>query len=501
MTGTQTDPGPRLVSLPAALGAERRRWPGSAAARLPLLGLLAAVLQGLLYLAGSTRHGWAALTAWQILWVSFLGPVGTGLLAGLLGRRETTARGGGAWWRPVAPRRAHVAGFMVLAGYALAMQVAVLLAALPFGWIDGLSFPGPVGHLLLVAAAQWVSTLALLALAHQVALRMGLLAATGLGLAWALAGTFTAETTGWWWQPWAWAVRALLPLTGTHANGIPLETGNPLATASVWPALLATTLLGAVVAGVGSHPWRRWTFARARVGRVLGRVQRPVRLPLAWRATGPAAALVVSLRGTATLPLMLGAAGTVPLGLLVWPDPGYTRQLVALLLLPVGTTLLPVLTWQANADAWRAISLHPRSPSVLAARLALINMSTVAAFACYCGSALKVAGSPWASALELAALAATTGTALILWHLWLAVRWHIGVALAAGAVGTLLALVVGGTGLSNLLWPVVPWAWAAIGAVTPTRLACCLILGTGTSVVLLLACRRAGQRAAAISLS
>ena len=88
-----------------------------------------------------------------------------------------------------------------------------------------------------------------------------------------------------------------------------------------------------------------------------------------------------------------------------------------------------------------------------------------------------------------------------MWHLWLAVRWHIGVALAAGAVGTLLALVVGGTGLSNLLWPVVPWAWAATGAATPTRLACCLILGTGASVVLLLACRRAGQRAAAINLS
>ena len=497
MSSIQTDARPAVVGVSAALGAERRRWPGSAAGRLPLLGLLAAVLQGLLYLAGSTRHGWAALTAWQILWVSFLGPVGTGLLAGLLGRRETTARGGGAWWRPVTARRAHVAGFVVLAGYALAMQVAVLLAALPFGWIDGLSFPGPVGHLLLVAAAQWVSTLTLLAVAHQVALRVGLLAATGLGLAWALAGTFTAETAGWWWQPWAWTVRALLPLTGTHANGIPLEPGASLATASVWPALLASTLLGVVVAGIGGHPWHRRNFFRARVGRAAGRVQRAIRLPLAWRTIGPTAALVVSVRGTATLPLILVAAVTVPLGLLVWPDPGYTRQLVALLLLPVGATLLPVLTWQANADAWRAISLHPRSPSVLAARLALINVSTVAAFACYCGSALKVAGFSWANTIELTALASTTGTALILWHLWLALRWHIGVALAAGAVGTLLALVVGGTGLSNLLWPVVPWAWAATGVETPTRLACCLVLGTVASVVLLQACRRAGQRAAA----
>ncbi len=199
MSSTTTRPRPSPVGMPAAVGAERRRWPGSAAARLPLLGLVAAGLQGLLYLAGSTRHGWAALTAWQILWVSFLGPIGIGLLAGLLGRRETKARGGGAWWRPVTGRRAHLAGFVVLAGYALMMQLTVLLAALPFGWVGGLSFPGPVGHLLLVAAALWVSSLVLLAVAHQVALRAGMLAATGLGLMWALAGTFTAETTGWWW--------------------------------------------------------------------------------------------------------------------------------------------------------------------------------------------------------------------------------------------------------------------------------------------------------------
>ena len=346
MSSAEAEPLPGLVGVSAAVGAERRRWAGSAAARLPLLGLTAAALQGLLYLAGSTRHGWAALTAWQILWVSFLGPVGTGLLAGLLGRRETTARGGGAWWRPVTPRRAHLAGFAVLAAYALAMQVAVLIAALPFGWVDGLSFPGPVGHLLLVAAAQWVSTLALLAVAHQVALRAGLLPATGVGLVWALAGTFTAETTGWWWQPWAWTVRALLPLTGTHANGIPLEPGSPIATAAVWPALLATLLLAAAVAALRSRPWRRTPLpTRHRLARVSERTTRPVPLPARWRSTGPTAALVVSLRGTSTLPLLLAAAGTVPLGLAVWPDPGYTRQLVALLLLPVGTTLLPVLTW------------------------------------------------------------------------------------------------------------------------------------------------------------
>ena len=400
VSSTTTPSRAPLVGVSAAVAAERRRWPGSAAARLPLLGVAAAALQGLLYLAGSTRHGWAALTAWQILWVSFLGPVGIGLLAGLLGRRETTARGGGAWWRPVTGRRAHMAGFVVLSGYALVMQLAVLLAALPFGWVGGLSFPGPVGHLLLVAAALWVSTLALLAVAHQVALRVGLLAATGLGLVWALAGTFTAETTSWWWQPWAWTVRAMLPLTGTHANGVPLEPGDPLVDASIWPALLATALLAAAVTAIGSRPWRRARLLRRSAA---GRAARPTRC-----TSGPAAPPVAGqrpdrrpcssgLRGTSVAPLLLVAAGTVPLGLWLWADPAMTAQLVALLLMPVGTTLLPVLTWQAVAPAWRALGTRPPSPAALAARLALVDASAVVVFGLWCGVLLgagRASGGP-----------------------------------------------------------------------------------------------------------
>lgn len=88
-------------------------------------------------------------------------------------------------------------------------------------------------------------------------------------------------------------------------------------------------------------------------------------------------------------------------------------------------------------------------------------------------------------------------TALTWWHLWLAVRWHIAVALAAGAVGTLLALVVGGTGLATQLWIVVPWAWAETGTASPARLVVCLGLSVGASALLFLACRPAGIRAAA----
>ena len=498
MSSTTTPSRAPLVGVSAAVAAERRRWPGSAAARLPLLGVAAAALQGLLYLAGSTRHGWAALTAWQILWVSFLGPVGIGLLAGLLGRRETTARGGGAWWRPVTGRRAHMAGFVVLSVYALVMQLAVLLAALPFGWVGGLSFPGPVGHLLLVAAALWASTLALLAVAHQVALRVGMLAAAGVGFAWALAGTFTAETTSWWWQPWAWTVRAMLPLTGTHANGVSLEPGDTLGDARIWPALVASVVLAGAVAAIGSRPGHRARPVRRSVTGYGARPTpvRPVALPRRWRVNGPTAALLVGLRGTSVAPLLLAAAATVPLGLWLWADPAVTVQLVALLLMPVGTALLPVLTWQAVAPAWRCLGTRPSAPGALAVRLALVDASAVVALSLFVGVLLGLDGFGWVRAVELTLLLAATGTALTSWHLWLAVRWHPAVALAAGAVGTLLALVIGGTGLANRLWAVVPWAWPVTGTASPARLVVCLSLSAAAGVLLILACRRAGTRAA-----
>ena len=487
------------------VSAERLRWRRSAAARLPALGLAGAAVQGLLYLAGSTRHDWAALTAWQILWVSFLGPVAIGLLAGLLGRRESRARGGGAWWRPISPRRAHVAQFVVLAGYAVALEAFVFFAAVPFGWIDGLGVPGPLGVLAAAALVQWASTLSLLALAHLAGRRFGLFAAVGLGLAWAVAGTLTAESASWWWQPWAWSVRALLPVIGTHANGIPLEPGEALLSASPWPpALLSVALAvpiavlgGGLVRGSGAGRGRSTSRTRRESSRVVSGVAAPSRVPaLPPGRGGVTLALLLSLRRTAIAPLIAVSGALVVVGLVLWPDPRETWQLTALLILPAGAALLPVLAWHATAPAWRILAARGVGARGLATRLLLLMGGVVTAFAAFSAAALLVAGLPVADAAGYGVLTAATGLLIATWHLWLTIRTGPGTALAAAAVGSMLAIVVGGTGLAGTLWPFVPWSWA-LTASTGYRMLACVPAALALSVALGAACGRAGQRAAA----
>lgn len=480
-----------LVSSGASLAAERLRWRHSAAARLPLLGLAAASVQGLLYLAGSTRRSWDALGSWQILWVSFLGPVAVGLLAGLLGKREQDARGGGAWWRPITAFKAHVAQFLVMAGYALGLQIFVLFATLPYGWIDGLPFPGPVGTLAGLALVQWCATLSLLAIAHHLALRWGLFAATGLGLAWAITGTLTAEG-GWWWvQPWAWSVRAALPIIGTHANGVPLAPGETLPASWVWqPALLSCMTAVAVVwlAKAYAHP----PAAHERPGlgrRTIARYASDGR----WR-TGEWAALLHSMRRTALVPLILATLLTIVAGLVLWSDPRITLQLLGLVVAPVGTALLPLLVWHWTAPAWRALALRPTGPERLVDVLLALMGLCLAGLAGFATAALMLAGLAPVTALTFGLLSITTGWMLICWHFWLVLRTGVGVAVASGSVGALVGLVVGGTGLAGTLWPFAPWTWTITAlsghrslVVVPICLVLCIPLG--------IACRSAGRRA------
>lgn len=476
-----------------AISAERLRWRRSTAGRLPVIGFAAACVEGLLYLAGSVRHDWAALTHWQILWVTGLGPISVGLLAGLLGRRERTARGGGAWWRPVSPLRAHLAQSAVLAVHAFALQLLVLVAALPFGWLDGLSFPGPLGTVAVLALVQWGASLVLLTVAHHLAVRFGLFAAVGFGLVWAIAGTLTAERGLWWLQPWSWSVRAALPLVGTHANGIPVAAGDPLATASPWPPVLLTVALAVPLAVLGglARPHRHGggTERRARPVATVPTGRRP------WRG-GTGRALATSLRRTAVGPLLAATVLVVLASLVLWADPHATVQFVGLAVIPAGAALLPVLVWQATAPAWRSLAVRPAGPARLAtALLALLGTAVAALVACTV-LALVLAGMPAGRALAFGLLAGTTAAMLVCWHLFLVVRFGIGVTLGAAAVGLLGALVVGGSSLAYTLWPAAPWAWAATGT-AGYRMLVCVPVSLLLTGILVPACRRAARRAAA----
>lgn len=147
------------------------------------------------------------------------------------------------------------------------------------------------------------------------------------------------------------------------------------------------------------------------------------------------------------------------------------------LFLPVGAALLAGLTasYEMQAGNWSALLARPAAPGLLyASKLltllahALISTALAAAAAVVAGLVLGAPGSvpwrplvlavllPWAAALPVLAL-----------QLWVATAKGLGASLGLGAVGLLLAAVIGGTSLGSGVWPFVPWAWPVRIMVVP----------------------------------
>src|SRR5262249_26256231 len=84
-----------ISTLPQPLAAESVKLRRGTLPRLPLLGLLAALLEGVLFLVSPYAvHSWTMLSAWHVVWVTFLSPVALALLAGLAAQQEARARWG-----------------------------------------------------------------------------------------------------------------------------------------------------------------------------------------------------------------------------------------------------------------------------------------------------------------------------------------------------------------------------------------------------------------------
>lgn len=461
-----------------ALGAERLKLRRSGAARLPLLGLLAGLLQGGLFLLSSEAvRTWPGLTAWHTLWTTFLSPLALALLAGLVALRQARARGGGLAWRPVSPRVLHVAEFAGLAVLALLTTALVILASLPIGWLDRLPAPPPLWRLLALTLTLWLASLPILALGQRAGRRFGLTLALLTGLVGAISGVLLAEHAFWWLDPWAWPVRASLTLTGTHANGVPLAPDDPVWQLSLWPplllALLATPAL--VLAAV------------PRLGRGVARPARKER-PATRRervAPYPPSALaseLVKYRRT-VLPWLTWLAPPAFALIAAWRHaPLAAWQGWALLVLPFGAALLPAAAWQWEQDAWTALRCRPAGVNRLyAAKLGALWLYANGSATLLAALLLSLGLSPLVLA-PLLALHLAVSFALLAFHLWLAARFGPGLTLGAGAVLTLLALILGGTGLGQGVWPYFPWVWGWIPAFAgsvPLFVLAAVLIGVG----------------------
>lgn len=439
--------------MSAPLRAEALKVRRSAAARLPWVGLAIALIQGLGFLRSEAAvQTWAGLTVWHTLWTTFLLPLFLALLAGLTTLRESRARGGGLWWRPVSWDVQGRAELVWLALLSLLLNAAVVLPSLPFGTLVHLPGEPPLGRLLELAGVLTLASLPLLALGQRIARRFGLI----VGLVVAFLGNFSgiALSEGPWWflSPWAWPIRATFTLTGTQANGLPLTPDSPLWQVSPWPVVGVALVVFGVLAFLphalslrGGGP--RW----GRAGTLRG-----------WRWTGPLASELVKCRHT-DLPWLVTVTPLVVVGL--GQSLLNARELWefwTLLVLPFAVALVPALGWGQEVESWRVL----RSRAVSPARLYGAKLLVLWLAALLSGGVLFIAaallGRPLPQPALLLTLLALSSFALLAFHLWLAVRFSPAVTLGAGIIATLLAALLGGTGLGAGLWSFFPWVWANV---------------------------------------
>lgn len=450
-----------MRALLRSISAELVRSSHTVGSRLWVVGLVICVVQTLGWFTVATRglDSWDQLLGWQTGYVTALAAPLTALIAGLTVRRERAARGGGTDWRPVGAGTIRVARFIVLALQLALFTLVAVGGMLLFGTLVGLAQP-PVARVLTVVLVLCIGLLPVLALGLLAAERIGLFGVLPLAVGWQIAGTMAAESAGWWWQPWTWAVRPALPLLRIHGNGIGALPGDPVLAIGVWPpVLLAAALAVLLVAPLALVPPPRERTGGSRAGTAAGGSTAATtasgRLPApATRGRRrPAAAALVSVRGLWLLPLGV-ALVVLELAIRgVW-NAGYVRGAFGLILLPGWVCLVACLVTRAQEPALRAV-LTRSSAHRWCLALAAVLIGGLAPVVL--ASALLTG----VTAFRVAVVAAFIGSALLLVNLWLATRFGIGAALGVSAVGVVMSLIFGGSQLSDgTIWLAGPWAWA-----------------------------------------
>lgn len=436
----------------AAFFAEALKVRRSAASYIPLVGLAISLLQGGLFLLSPDAvHTWNGLTAWQTLWITFLLPLFLALLAGLTAGREQKAQGGGLWWRAASWNVQAHAELLWLGLLSLLLNAAVVLPTLLFGALTRLPDELPWLRLLELTLVLTLTSLPLLALGQRLSRRFGLVAGLITALLGNIAGILMSEGQWWWFNPWAWPIRATFTLSGTAANGIPLSPESLLWRVSPWPVMGLSLL---VALGLSALP-----YTLPKMG---GATHRRAAMLKPWHWNGLLAAELVKYRHTALPWLVAVTPLMVTLLSLLRLDAKGVWEVWTLLVLPFATALLPALTWGHEADHWRILRTRAAYPAQLygVKLLAMWSAALLSGAVLFIGTALL--GKPFPAPMLLFALYALSALAFLTFHLWSAVRFSPGFTLGIGVVTTLLALILGGTGLGGSIWPLFPWVWARI---------------------------------------
>ncbi|MDO5030878.1 MAG: hypothetical protein Q4E11_09925 [Corynebacterium sp.] len=273
-----------------------------------------------------------------------------GALTAVIGQsREEKIRHGGLSWRNISPRRVLLArvGTVILAaaiGHAL---MAALLAdsfenALQFTLFSTLSF-----------FVFWAFGLVVWRLVPRAALLLAPLVA----IAWGIAGTLSAMSPSWLFLPWTWAIRPTLPIHGVLPNSVAAPAGSEIWSIDILPPALLHAFLGIIFFAIVlfSHGMTfRLSIGQERRNTSFGH---GLAATLPWRTWWGLAALMCA-----------GLAGVRA----VW-DAEYALGLLSFVCVPTAATVVAIMTWTAQAEAWPALMYRRRRLS-LTLRLFALDM-------------------------------------------------------------------------------------------------------------------------------
>lgn len=528
------------------LRAELIRTKRSAASYLPLAGVAIGVLSTGLGRAAQAPHDVYEILNWQAIYATGFAVPLMALLGGLVAQREHKARAGGTSWRDISRAKVSIARAGVLAGLSGIFHLlcygtlGVIAAADGFGGqLHVIAWAGFVG---------WVTSLGPMLVGWALTSWVGLIPVILGSVVWQLAGTLAAERSWWVLFPPTWSVRAQLPVLHVHQNAVPLAPGDPLLGESPLAALSLCVGLAvlAVVSAALSDASDPESLRRAVTDRMhrskaqagqgdargagsslgfqlstrtasgSGNGENDAQLADCGRtgsAGGPSprtratgggrlGAISLGLSKTAITPLSVTAVILIGIAGLGW-GPDAAAGTVSFAVMPLGATLLGVLVWNAQLQAWRGLAIHGRGPAAALIARIIIQIAALSAIAVLIvGLAGVRTDAPHFRPAQLAAMGwlwLVTGTVMGLLALVLSVRVGLGLAIGIGVVWTVVGVTLGGDVLaSTWMWLLALPVWGG-PAYTPMRQLIATAICVPLAALLIALLRRALRRYLAVT--
>ncbi len=512
------------TTRPAPLRAELLTWKRSLPHQLVYVVSVYGILLTAALLFSGMNRDWNVLLNWDNVWAVTVGPLYAILLGASITALELRHRGGGTWWRRIDPTTARASRTAVLILHIVAANVLALFIPLLGGIVAG--FPGavPWQDTLMLALVCGLSQSALAVMTTVLARVVNPGVAFAVGAVFAMSRMFagTVETERWMQWPANWLVRGTLPFTHTHANGVGLAPGDPLLDVSPWAPAALSLALAAVLSSFDPAMLRRgmatWRGRRGSAGSAAHATNpvtsSPVQTDEDTVRTEPAAEHVPTMRRADIRPAVSMALSTVvlrtsvpwiPIGLFVvgltalrWRPALEVAQLIAVVVVPITASVLPIMLWSTLHPGWRAICARP-TRSMLPMRILVVG--AVSALSLLTGLAYgllvtrgldtDVALRAWFNCLVVASF-------VIPVVMWTTTRFGVAVAGAVSIFGIIFGALIGATGLMVTLWPLMPWAWGSLSGL-PRVAAAATVTAILAPVVTALAGKAAVARATAES--